>query len=101
MALRVRDAAAAAAYQRALDRGASGLPTRVAVMEPNSPAIHGVGASPASWMWSALVHDQNPGGKPGTDPELKAPPAAADQNRCTMPDCTPLMLRPLISAGVV
>ena len=43
MALRVRDAAAA--YQRALDRGVWGLPTRVDVMELNSPAIHGVRVS--------------------------------------------------------
>ncbi len=43
LALRVRDAAAA--YRRALDRGAWGLPTQVEVMELNIPAIHGVGAS--------------------------------------------------------
>ena len=43
IALRVRDAAAA--YQRALDRGAWAVPTQVAVMELNIPAIHGVGAS--------------------------------------------------------
>jgi len=43
IALRVRDAAAA--YRRALDRGAWGVPTHVAVMELNIPAIHGVGAS--------------------------------------------------------
>ncbi len=43
VALRVRDAAAA--YRRALDRGAWGLPTQVEVMELNIPAIHGVGAS--------------------------------------------------------
>ncbi|WP_395704023.1 VOC family protein [Aquabacterium sp.] len=43
VALRVRDAAAA--YQRALDRGAWGVPAQVAVMELNIPAIHGVGAS--------------------------------------------------------
>jgi len=43
VALRVRDAAAA--YQRALDRGAWAVPTQVEVMELNIPAIHGVGAS--------------------------------------------------------
>jgi len=43
IALRVRDAAAA--YQRALDRGAWAVPTHVEVMELNIPAIHGVGAS--------------------------------------------------------
>jgi 4-hydroxyphenylpyruvate dioxygenase len=41
--LRVRDAAAA--YRRALDRGAWGVPVQVAVMELHIPAIHGVGAS--------------------------------------------------------
>ena len=43
IALRVRDAAAA--YQRALQRGAWAVPTHVEVMELNIPAIHGVGAS--------------------------------------------------------
>ena len=43
IALRVRDAAAA--YQRALDRGAWAVPVRVEVMELNIPAIHGVGTS--------------------------------------------------------
>ena len=43
VALRVRDAAAA--YKRALDRGAWAVPTHVEVMELNIPAIHGVGAS--------------------------------------------------------
>ncbi|MDT7838978.1 VOC family protein [Aquabacterium sp. OR-4] len=43
VALRVRDAATA--FQRALDRGAWAVPTRVEVMELNIPAIHGVGAS--------------------------------------------------------
>ena len=43
IALRVRDAAAA--YQHVLDRGAWAVPTHVAVMELNIPAIHGVGAS--------------------------------------------------------
>jgi 4-hydroxyphenylpyruvate dioxygenase len=41
--LRVRDAAAA--YKRALERGAWAVPTQVEVMELNIPAIHGVGAS--------------------------------------------------------
>jgi 4-hydroxyphenylpyruvate dioxygenase len=43
IALRVRDAAAA--YKRALDRGAWAVPTHVEVMELNIPAVHGVGAS--------------------------------------------------------
>ena len=43
MALRVRDAAAA--YRRALDRGAWAVPTQVEVMELNIPAVHGVGTS--------------------------------------------------------
>ena len=43
VALRVRDAAAA--YGRALERGAWAVPIRVEVMELNIPAIHGVGAS--------------------------------------------------------
>jgi len=43
IALRVRDAAAA--YRRALERGAWSVPTHVEVMELNIPAIHGVGAS--------------------------------------------------------
>jgi 4-hydroxyphenylpyruvate dioxygenase len=43
IALRVRDAAAA--YKRALDRGAWAVPVRVEVMELNIPAIHGVGTS--------------------------------------------------------
>ena len=43
IALRVRDAAAA--YSQALECGAWAVPTQVAVMELNIPAIHGVGAS--------------------------------------------------------
>lgn len=43
IALRVRDAAAA--YGRALARGAWAVPPRVEVMELNIPAIHGVGKS--------------------------------------------------------
>ena len=43
IALRVRDAAAA--YGRALERGAWAVPARVEVMELNIPAIHGVGTS--------------------------------------------------------
>jgi 4-hydroxyphenylpyruvate dioxygenase len=41
--LRVRDAAAA--YKRALDRGAWAVPVQVEVMELHIPAVHGVGAS--------------------------------------------------------
>ena len=43
IALRVRDAAAA--YRRALERGAWAVPIHVEVMELNIPAIHGVGTS--------------------------------------------------------
>lgn len=43
IALRVRDAAAA--YGRALGRGAWAVPSRVEVMELNIPAVHGVGKS--------------------------------------------------------
>ena len=43
VALRVRDAAAA--YRRALDRGAWAVPVQVEVMELNIPAVHGVGTS--------------------------------------------------------
>ena len=43
IALRVRDASAA--YKRASERGAWAIPTNVAVMELNIPAIHGVGES--------------------------------------------------------
>ena len=43
VALRVRDAAAA--YGRAIERGAWAVPTHVEVMELNIPAIHGVGSS--------------------------------------------------------
>lgn len=43
VALRVRDAAAA--YRRALERGAWAVPVQVEVMELHIPAIHGVGAS--------------------------------------------------------
>src|SRR5262245_36958482 len=43
IALRVRDAAAA--YRRAVERGAWAVPTHVEVMELNIPAVHGVGAS--------------------------------------------------------
>ena len=43
IALRVRDAAAA--YSRALERGAWAVPPRVEVMELNIPAVHGVGKS--------------------------------------------------------
>lgn len=43
IALRVSDAAAA--FNRALELGAWSTPTRIAVMELNIPAIHGVGSS--------------------------------------------------------
>lgn len=43
IALRVRDASAA--YRRALEHGAWGVPTHVEVMELNIPVIHGVGNS--------------------------------------------------------
>ena len=43
IALRVRDAAAA--FERALQRGAWAVPTQVEVMELHIPAIHGVGGS--------------------------------------------------------
>ncbi|MDE2418316.1 MAG: 4-hydroxyphenylpyruvate dioxygenase [Burkholderiales bacterium] len=43
IAVRVRDAAAA--YKRALERGAWAVPVKVEVMELNIPAIHGVGTS--------------------------------------------------------
>ena len=43
LALRVRDAADA--YRQVLERGAWAVPTQVAVMELNIPAIHGVGSS--------------------------------------------------------
>jgi 4-hydroxyphenylpyruvate dioxygenase len=43
LALRVRDAASA--YRQVLERGAWAVPTQVAVMELNIPAIHGVGSS--------------------------------------------------------
>jgi len=43
IAFRVQDAAAA--YKRALERGAWAVPVRVEVMEINIPAIHGVGTS--------------------------------------------------------
>jgi len=43
IALRVRDAASA--YRQVLERGAWAVPTHVAVMELNIPAIHGVGSS--------------------------------------------------------
>ena len=43
LGLRVRDAAAA--YRRALDRGAWAVPVQVEVMELHIPAVHGVGAT--------------------------------------------------------
>ncbi len=43
VALRVRDAAAA--YKRAMERGAWAVPARIEVMELHIPAVHGVGTS--------------------------------------------------------
>lgn len=48
VAFRVRDAASA--YQRVLALGAWAVPTQVAVMELNIPAIHGVGRSRIYWV---------------------------------------------------
>lgn len=76
VALRVRDAAAA--YRRALDRGAWGVPTRVEVMELNIPAIHGVGASRIYFVdrWREFsIYDVDFVPIPTVDPR---PPAIAD-----------------------
>jgi 4-hydroxyphenylpyruvate dioxygenase len=75
IALRVRDAAAA--YRRALDRGAWAVPTQVEVMELNIPAIHGVGASRIYFVdrWQEFsIYDVDFTRIPTVDPE---PPAVA------------------------
>jgi 4-hydroxyphenylpyruvate dioxygenase len=75
VAFRVRDASFA--YDRALARGAWAVPTHVAVMELNIPAIHGVGSSRIYFVdryreFSIYSVDFVP--IPGADPD---PPAVA------------------------
>jgi 4-hydroxyphenylpyruvate dioxygenase len=75
VALRVRDAAAA--YRRALERGAWAVPSRVEVMELNIPAIHGVGSSRIYFVDrydSFSIYDVDFVAIPGVDPQ---PPAVA------------------------
>ena len=75
VALRVRDAAAA--YRRALERGAWAVPSRVEVMELNIPAIHGVGTSRIYFVdrYDRLsIYDVDFVPIPGVDPH---PPAVA------------------------
>ncbi|MDO8374524.1 MAG: 4-hydroxyphenylpyruvate dioxygenase [Polaromonas sp.] len=75
VALRVRDAAAA--YRRALERGAWAVPSRVEVMELNIPAIHGVGTSRLYFVdrYDRLsIYDVDFVPIPGVDPH---PPAVA------------------------
>jgi 4-hydroxyphenylpyruvate dioxygenase len=75
VALRVRDAAAA--YRRALDRGAWAVPPRVEVMELNIPAIHGVGSSRIYFVDrydKFSIYDVDFVPIPGVDPQ---PPAVA------------------------
>lgn len=75
VALRVRDAAAA--YRRALDRGAWAVPSRVEVMELNIPAIHGVGTSRIYFVDrydKFSIYDVDFVPIPGVDPQ---PPAVA------------------------
>lgn len=75
LALRVRDAAAA--YRRALDRGAWAVPSRVEVMELNIPAIHGVGTSRIYFVDrhdKFSIYDVDFVPIPGVDPQ---PPAIA------------------------
>ncbi|MDW5441454.1 VOC family protein [Polaromonas sp. SM01] len=75
VALRVRDAAAA--YRRALDRGAWAVPSRVEVMELNIPAIHGVGSSRIYFVDGYdrfSIYDVDFVPIPGVDPK---PPALA------------------------
>jgi 4-hydroxyphenylpyruvate dioxygenase len=77
-ALRVRDAAAA--YRRALDRGAWAVPARVEVMELNIPAVHGVGSSRIYFVDRHKVfsiYDVDFIPIPGVDPR---PPALAGQH---------------------
>ena len=75
IALRVRDAAAA--YRRALERGAWAVPPKVEVMELNIPAIHGVGASRIYFVDrydKFSIYDVDFVPIPGVDPH---PPAMA------------------------
>ncbi len=75
VALRVRDAAAA--YRRALERGAWAVPSRVEVMELNIPAIHGVGTSRIYFVDRYdrfSIYDVDFVPIPGVDPH---PPAVA------------------------
>lgn len=75
VALRVRDVAAA--YRRALDRGAWAVPSRVEVMELNIPAIHGVGTSRIYFVDrhdKFSIYDVDFVPIPGVDPQ---PPAIA------------------------
>ena len=75
-ALRVRDAAAA--YRRALNRGAWGVPTHVEVMELNIPAVHGVGTSRIYFVdrhREFSIYDVDFTPIPGVD---QHPPALAD-----------------------
>ena len=75
VALRVRDAAAA--YRRALERGAWAVPSRVEVMELNIPAIHGVGKSRIYFVDrydKFSIYDVDFVPIPGVDPH---PPAMA------------------------
>ena len=75
VALRVRDAAAA--YGRAIERGAWAVPTHVEVMELNIPAIHGVGASRIYFVDrydKFSIYDVDFVPIPGVDPQ---PPAIA------------------------
>ena len=75
LALRVRDAAAA--YRRALERGAWAVPSRVEVMELNIPAIHGVGPSRIYFVDRYdrfSIYDVDFVPIPGVDPH---PPAVA------------------------
>jgi 4-hydroxyphenylpyruvate dioxygenase len=75
IALRVRDASAA--YQRALDRGAWAVPTKVEVMELNIPAVHGVGSSRIYFVdryKEFSIYDVDFTPIPGVDPH---PPATA------------------------
>ena len=75
IALRVRDAAAA--YCRALERGAWAVPPKVEVMELSIPAIHGVGASRIYFVDrydKFSIYDVDFVPIPGVDPH---PPAMA------------------------